>query len=259
MSLLSVPIAVASSALFFVLSVLSIARMQHREPAPTRESRALPMGRQIREGVHFVASDSLLRTVCLASAAFQFSFAGTTTAYLIFLPRELHLSGAAIGLVLAATGPGALVGSLLAGRLPARFGYGRVVVFAAVVGDGVMLFVPALPGQAALTIPALVAISLVFGMFGQLVSVTVMAIRQTATPDRMQGRVAATITFAGMGLSPLGSLLGGFLAGAWGSRTGLLVMAAAMVLSPVLMALSPLARLGRELAAPPRPATQPRT
>jgi MFS family permease len=82
------------------------------------------------------------------------------------------------------------------------------------------------------------------------VNVTVMAVRQTLTPDGMQGRVAATINFVGMGLAPLGSLLGGCLAQVWGTRTGLLVAAAGMLLSPALMALSPLARLGRTLPAP---------
>jgi MFS family permease len=191
-----------------------------------------------------------LRAICLASAAFQFSFAATMTTYLIFLPRELHLSGAAIGLVLAATGPGALIGSLLASRLPTRFGYGRRLLTAAVLGDGVMLGVPALHGPAAVTIPALIAVNVGFGIFGQLVNVTVMAIRQTVTPDGLQGRAAATISFAGMGFAPLGSLFGGFLAGAWDLRAALLVTAAAMLLSPVLMALSPLARLGRELSPP---------
>lgn len=36
----------------------------------------------------------------------------------------------------------------------------------------------------------------------------------------------------------------------WGLHTSLLVTAAGMLLSPVLMALSPLARLGRALPAP---------
>ncbi len=74
-----------------------------------------------------------------------------------------------------------------------------------------------------------------------------MAVRQAVTPDGMQGRVAATITFVGMGTAPLGSLLGGLLATEWGLRTSLLVAAAAMMASPVVMALSPLARLGRAL------------
>jgi predicted MFS family arabinose efflux permease len=205
------------------------------------------MWRQIGDGLRFVVREPALRTVCLASAAYQFCFAATMTAYLVFLPRELHLSGTAVGLALAATGPGALVGSLLAARIPGRFGYGVVLVCAAVLGDGVMLCVPALHGSPAVTIPALVAINLVFGTFGQLVNVTVMAVRQAVTPAGLQGRAAATINFVGMGLSPLGSLVGGFLAGQWGLRTALLVTAAGMLLSPVLMVLSPLARLGRDL------------
>ncbi|MBB4710339.1 MFS family permease [Streptomyces luteogriseus] len=71
-----------------------------------------------------------------------------------------------------------------------------------------------------------------FGLGGQLVNVTIMAVRQAVTPDGLQGRAAATITFAGMGLTPLGSLAGGFLAEEWGLRTGLLVTAAGMLLSP---------------------------
>jgi len=82
---------------------------------------------------------------------------------------------------------------VLAARLPERFGYGTVLVSAAVVGDGVMLFVPALHGPPEVIIPALVAINFVFGTFGQLVNVTVMVIRQAITPPGMQGRAAATV------------------------------------------------------------------
>jgi len=96
-----------------------------------------------------------------------------------------------------------------------------------------------------------VTVSFAFGTFGQLVDVTVMAVRQAVTPDGLQGRVSATITFAGMGLTPLGSLLGGFLGQEWGLRAGLLATAAGMMLSPALMALSPLARLGKALPRTP--------
>ncbi|MCX5085187.1 MFS transporter [Streptomyces sp. NPDC001939] len=274
-SLLSAPIAAASSALLFALSFLSIRRIRRSEsipepteqlsqglPGPTRQlSQRLPepaqepqrrpprVWRRIGAGLRFVIGDTSLRAVCLASAAFQFSLAATTTVYLLFLPRELRLSGTEVGLVLAAAGPGALLGSLLAARLPGRFGHGVVLVSAAALGDGAFLCVPALHGSSAGTVLALVAVGLVFGTFGQLVNVTVMAVRQALTPDGMQGRAAATITFVGMGLTPLGSLLGGFLADEWGPRLSLAVTAAGMLLSPLLMALSPLARLGRTLPA----------
>ncbi|MFF7731453.1 MFS transporter [Streptomyces sp. NPDC007984] len=264
-SLLSAPIAAASSALFFTLSFLSIRRIRRDEAMPERPEEprtgaghggthpgttAPRTGRRIMEGLRFVAADSVLRSVCLASAAFQFSLAAMMTVYLLFLPRELHLPGIVVGLALAAAGPGALLGSLLAARLPRRFGYGPVLVCAATLGDGAFLGVPALHSGSPVTVPVLLTAGLVFGLGGQLVNVTVMAVRQAVTPDGLQGRAAATITFAGMGLAPLGSLAGGHLAGEWGLRTALLVTAAGMLLSPLVMALSPLARPGRELPAP---------
>ena len=248
-TLLSAPVAVASSALFFALSFLSVRRIRRTESVPERSERSPRVWRRIHEGLRFVVGESLLWTVCLAAAAFQFFFAATMTVYLLFLPRELHLSGTAVGLALAATGPGALVGALLAARLPGRFGYGRVIVVAAALGDGAFVCVPALHGSSATTMAVLLAVNFVFGVAGQLVNVTVMAVRQAVTPHGLQGRVAATITFAGMGLTPLGSLFGGFLAQEWGLRTGLLVTAAGMVLSPAVLALSPLARLGGDLDA----------
>ncbi|QYA92966.1 MFS transporter [Streptomyces anulatus] len=256
-SLLSAPVAAAAGALFFAVSFVSLRRIRRPESVPERVApvpeRAAPVRARIREGLRFVAGNAWLRAVCLASAAFQLSFAATMTVYLLFLPRELGLTGATVGLALAATGPGALLGSVLAARLPGRLGHGVVLVSAAVLGNGALLCVPALHGSSTATILALLAVNFVFGTFSQLVNVTVMSVRQAVTPDGMQGRAAATITFVGMGFTPLGSLLGGLLAQEWGLRTGLLVTAAGMMLSPVLMAASPLARLGRVLPAPREP------
>ncbi|MET8685248.1 MFS transporter [Streptomyces sp. NPDC004732] len=271
-SLLSAPVAALASAFFFAVSAVSIRRVRRDEAPPTAStavapaaspassadssttpstaaSRKRPVGlwRQIFEGLRLVAGHPALRAVGLASATFQFCFAALMTLYLLYLPRGLQLSGAAVGLALAATGPGAVVGSLLAARLPGRFGYGRVLVASALLGDGVLLCVPALHGSGVVTVCLLMGINLVFGVFSQLVNVTVMAVRQAVTPVGLQGRVVATINFVGMGLTPLGSLLGGFLADELGLRAGLLAAAAGMTLSPVCMALSPLARLGRTL------------
>lgn len=257
-SLFTAPIATAVGAFFFALSFLSIRRIRRPEPLPERSGPAegaqaderLPrVRRQILEGLRLVVGNTSLRAVGLATALFQFSFAAVTTVYLLFLPRELHLSGTAVGLAFAAMGPGAVVGSLLSARLPGRLGYGRVLVGSAVLADGVMLCVPALHGPNTVTITALMAINFFFGVFSQLVNVTMMAVRQAITPVRMQGRVVATINFVGMGLTPLGSLLGGFLAGAWGLRTSLLLTAVCLALSPLFMALSPLSRLGKQLPA----------
>ncbi|MGW6057003.1 MFS transporter [Streptomyces sp. NPDC055189] len=248
-SVFSAPIATAVSAFFFALSFVSIRHIRRREAVHENAEGPPRVRRQIREGLHLVLSNTSLRAVGIASALFQFSFAAVMTVYLLFLPRELHLSGLAVGLALAAMGPGAVVGALLSARLPGRFGYGRVLVVSAVLADGVLLCVPALYGSTAVTLAALMAVNFVFGVFSQLVNVTAMAVRQAITPVRMQGRVVATINFVGMGLTPVGSLLGGFLAGTLGLRTSLLLTAVCLALSPLFMALSPLARLGHQLPA----------
>ncbi|MEV0576512.1 MFS transporter [Streptomyces sp. NPDC050392] len=250
MSLFSGPVAVVTGAFFFALSSASIHRIRGHERVPEPAAGPARTGPQILEGLRFVAGNPALRAVGVASALFQFWFAALMTVYLLYLPRGLHLSPTAIGLALAAMGPGAVVGSLLAARLPGRFGYGKVLVSSAVVADGVMLGVPALHSSSLITLPALLVINFLFGTFGQLVNVTVMAVRQGLTPVRIQGRVVATINFAGMGLTPIGSVLGGYLAGSWGLRTSLLATAVALSLSPLFMAFSPLARLGRRLPLP---------
>jgi MFS family permease len=236
-----------SAAAFFAVSFASIHSIRRREPVPQRPEHPPRMWCRIHEGLRFVLGDASLRTVCLAAAAFQFFYAAVMTVYLLFLPRDLHVSGATIGLALAAAGPGAVLGSLLAARLPGRFGYGAVLVSAAAIGDGVLLCVPALRGSCAATVAALLAVNFAFGLFSQLVDVAVMAVRQAVTPHGMQGRASATLTFAAMALTPLGSLLGGLLAQQCGLRVSLLIVAAGTLLSPALMAASPLARLGRTL------------
>lgn len=248
-TLLSAPIAVAASTFFFLVSVLSIWRVREAKPPPREATAASGMFRQIREGFGLIAARPSLRAIVLSSAAFQFSYAGLMTIYLVFLPRTLGLSAAEIGIVLAALGPGALLGSVLAMKLPGRLGYGLVLVSAATIADLAMIFVPALHGSGALTVTLLVVLNFLFGAFAQTVDITVTTVRLAVTPVQLQGRIAATVNFVGLGLTPVGSVLGGVLGVAIGVRAGLLLTAALLLLSPVCMLLSPLARMGRALPA----------
>ena len=248
-SLLSAPLAIFGSAFFFVLSFVSIRRIETVEATPQRAERATGVGKQIREGFQLIADEAPLRAVAVCSAAFQFFFAGLMTMYLLFLPRTLHLPGAEVGLVLAALGPGALAGSLLASVLPQRLGYGVVLISAAIIADGAMLLTPVLHGSGFVTVVALMAINFVFGTFTQTVDVAVTTVRLAMTPENIQGRVAATMNFVGMGLSPVGSLLGGVLGTVAGLRAGLLLAGAGLLLSPLRMILSPLKHVGRTLPA----------
>jgi hypothetical protein len=93
----------------------------------------------------------------------------------------------------------------------------------------------------------LITINFLYGVFSQTVDVAVMAIRQAVTPPALHGRVVATINFLGMGLTPVGALLGGAAAGQLGIRVALIITIAGLFLSPLSLSLSPLRRLGVRL------------
>ncbi|MDX6264822.1 MAG: hypothetical protein QOH84_6510 [Kribbellaceae bacterium] len=239
MSLLTAPVAALGSGAFFVVSFLSLQRIQRPDAPPPDPLQGGGMIRQIRAGLTLVARNVSLRTIAIASSVYQFSYAAVITAYLLFLSRTLQLSGAELGLVLAASGPGALLGSYFSASLPRRFGYGRVVIVAALISDVAMLCVPALDGSVVL----LMVLNFLYGTFSQTVDIATMAIRQTVTPLELQGRVVATLNFLGLGLMPIGSLVGGVLAAHLGNRTALSLAALGLCLSPLTFLLSPLRKL----------------
>jgi MFS family permease len=235
-SLLTAPVAVVAGAVFYLLSFLSIQRI-HR---PERRGPVVPM--KLTGRMRLVFSTSVLRAIAVASAVGHFFLAGLMTVYLVYLAQVLALPAGIVGLVMAALGPGALIGAVFSAAVPRRFGYGRVMILAALGADLAILVVLPAPGVA-----GLIVINLVFGALTQLIDVAATAVRQVVTPLNAQGQVVATLNFLGMGLTPLGSLLAGVLAAAVGVREVLLVCALGMLLSPLAMVLSPLRKLGRTL------------
>ena len=80
----------------------------------------------------------------------------------------------------------------------------------------------------------LVIIGAAAGELGQIVyAIANVSLRQRFCPDRMLGRVNATIQFLIMGLFPFGAFLGGLLGELIGLRGTLWVAAALAVLSPI--------------------------
>jgi MFS family permease len=235
-SLLTAPIAVIAGAVFYLVSFLSIQRIRR----PERRGPVVPM--KLTGGLRLVFTTSSLRAIAVASAVGHFFLAGLMTVYLVYLAQVLALPAGVVGLVLAALGPGALIGAVFSAAVPRRFGYGRVMILAAVGADLAMLLVVAAPG-----VPGLIVINLVFGALTQLIDVAATAVRQVITPLNAQGQVVATLNFLGMGLTPLGSLLAGVAAATVGVREVLLICALGMLLSPLAMVLSPLRTLGRTL------------
>jgi MFS family permease len=237
--------AVLLDAVTYLVSAAFLLRMRTREAVPARDP-ARSLRADMAQGLRYVLGHPLLRPITLCTGTANL-FSGVLAAVsVLFLARELSQPPAVIGLVLAAGSAGGLVGALTAGQWIRGLGQGRTVVTALLVTGPVALVLPLTTPGAGLAWFALGTAAVAYG--GVVYNVAQVSFRQSVTPDRLLGRMNASIRFLVWGTIPLGGLLGGALGELIGLRATLLVTAVGLVLSPVWVVASPLRRL-RDLPA----------
>ena len=122
---------------------------------------------------------------------------------------------------------------MLAPRVVGRAGFGPSFLWSTALACAAPVLVPLATGPRPL-VTAMIGASLFVGGAGITVAVVAStSLRQSVTPDRLLGRMNASMRLASYTAIPLGSLLAGFLGGAIGLRPALLVGAAGFAL-PVL-------------------------
>jgi predicted MFS family arabinose efflux permease len=219
-----------------------------RAPAPATDGRR-SFAQSIQAGAGFVARHELLRSLSLCSVCWNFAFFALLAIWAPLALGPLGLDPARMGLAQSAYGAGLILGALVAPisarRLPpfATLIFGPAVsVLAAIL----FLAAPVADGFACAT-----AGHFLVGFGPMLWLICQVTVRQLVTPAPLMGRVNATVQTANYGVRPLGALAGGFVAAHAGLHAALLLIAAAFVLSTLVIVLSPLARL-RVLPEPAR-------
>jgi predicted MFS family arabinose efflux permease len=102
------------------------------------------------------------------------------------------------------------------------------------------LLIPLAGGPGLLAVALLATTQVLWGIGRPIFDINQLSLRQAMTPDRLQGRVNATMLFIIWGVIPIGSLIGGVLGTSIGLRPTLAVGALGMLLSVAWMALSPI-------------------
>lgn len=184
----------------------------------------------IAEGFRFLRRHLLLRrlagSMALANVATNMSFG----VLVILVIDELGASEAVFGLVLASGAVGGVLGSIVASGIAARIGRRAMLAVAPIVVVGCLL------GNAVAQHPAVVATSLFVTMFVVIAStVPAQSLRQSVTPEPLLGRVIASFRTFGLGATPIGALLGGFVAKAADVRVTNLVAAGVCAVAAALM------------------------
>ncbi|KWT62519.1 MFS transporter [Streptomyces albus subsp. albus] len=236
-----------ANAATFLVSLLCLTGIRHREPRPGRvERRPGGLAGEVGEGLRLIAGDPWLRTLTLFGAASNLALMGYQSIQVVFLVREVGLPPGVVGALAAATGAGGVAGAFVARRVAARVGTTRATLL---FEFGLALFAPLIPmatdGAGVLFFLAggcCVAAGVVAG------NVLKAGFQQRYCPPRLLGRVTAGSAFLGYGTIPLGSLLGGALGSALGLRAALWITTAGIPLAAVILLCSPLRR-ARDLPA----------
>jgi MFS family permease len=245
------PFAILVDSLSFVASALFMFAIRRHEPAPERhinERGVRPsMRAEIAVGLRYVGGHPFLRSIAATTGLSNFFGNVATSILILYLVRELAFTPELLGLAFSLGSVGFLIGALVANRVARRFGVGPTIVGSGLIFGPATLLVAIAPRDVAL--PFVAAYGFLGGLGGAVYNINQVSLRQAITPERMQGRMNATMRFIVWGTIPFGNVLGGFLGGVIGLHPTIWIGAIGglFVFLPVL--LSPVRGI-REMPAP---------
>jgi MFS family permease len=242
--LITAPLAVLADAASFVASVIFLLLIRASEPAPEQHATGTSsIWAELREGLAVVLGNPLLRSIAGCTATSNLFSNAMQAVYVLYATRELGIEPALLGIIFAAGGPGALLGSLLAGRVSDRFGFGATIIGSILIGGLANLLMPLAGGPLPVVASMLMLAWFIGGLCSPVYNINQVSLRQAITPDRLQGRMNATVRFIVWGTIPIGALLGGILGQAIGLWPTLLSMALGSLLAPLWVVFSPVRHL----------------
>lgn len=232
---------------YLVSAIAIVAARPVRRAEPTQRPERIAMFAGIGQGLRRVAGDRVLRDLAGSTGLFNLGSGMLLAVVVLFGTTEIGLDAAGFGLVYGVGNVGFILGALGVGVLTERVGIGRAFAWSTYLGAVAMILIAIAGGAAGALL--LLAGRFVGAVAAPLFNVNALSLRQARVSDEIMGRVNATFLFIDWGPLPIGSLLGGLLAGAFGPRAALIAAAGCGVAGAVWVRLSPAARL-TSLAVP---------
>lgn len=209
------PVAVVINAVTYLVSAFTNLFIRKAEPSPQPDTGPRqPFLKQIGYGLQLVVRNTYLWALGAEAAVYNLFNQVLWAVLVLHLVRGLHWPAAAVGIVLTMSGVGAVLGSLVAGRLSRRFGLGPTLVVSIVVANAAPLLIPLASGGIVVT-GIIIGLALLINGIGLLVySIQAISVRQAAVSSDVLGRTNAGYRFGVTGTAAIGALLGGVL-GEW--------------------------------------------
>ena len=194
--------------LIAVLLVVSLPREYGLAPLPEPKTEKTGFWEDIRFGIRYLYQDKTLLKLVLLTSAIGFFFAASSSTMVLFFTETLQTPAALFGVLFALPAAGALIGSAMATRLSESFGRTKVMAIVMVISSVVLVIQGFSVNYWMLT-----ALLTVGSVLITIWNVLLMATYHEIIPTELFGRIHGTRRTLVWGLMPIGSLIGGLLAG----------------------------------------------
>jgi predicted MFS family arabinose efflux permease len=203
-------ITITVDAIGYLISALSLISISKREVRPESNS---PTGRpdffaEMKEGIRIVFDNATLWRITACTATSNFGSAIVGAVFVIFLLNILSFSPVLIGLLGTVGAVGFLLGTVVTPVATKRLGLGRAIAIPAGITVINIAAPLAIYGHAFLIVGT---IGLITGIMLPIYNINQVSLRQTIVPDRVQGRMNATVRTINWGTVPVGAIIGGTL------------------------------------------------
>ncbi len=217
-----------SASYIAVIAGLLMMRVARRIPERRTDS---PL-RHVTEGFRFARDTVPIRALLLLIALVSLVAMPYSVLMPVFAVKILHGTARTYGMLMGATGTGALIGGLMLASRRGVSGLGRWVAIACGgFGTCLVLFSQSRWYLASLC----VLVPMGFSMMTQMASSNTLI--QVMVPDRLRGRIMGVYSIVFMGMAPLGSLLCGALAERIGAQETLTIGGAIAICGAILFAI----------------------
>lgn len=233
--------AIAADAMAFLTSAVFIFSIKKKEPKPQPSGEDPNFVAELKEGAQIVLKNPILRRIAACTATYNLGSGILFAVFLIYVYDQLKLSPGIVGIVFGLGGIGVLLGAVSAAKVANSLGLGPTIVVSTFLSGVGLLAIPLASFGPA--IPILILLTILSGFGTPVYNINQVSLRQAITPDRLQGRMNATMRTIVWGTIPLGSFVGGILGSQLGILTTLVIGGVVATLSAIWVVFGPVVSL----------------
>ncbi len=161
----------------------------------------------IKFALNYLYQDKQIFSIVVITTLLGFFYSLSNAIAPLFILKELNVSPALFGVVLAIQGVGALAGSIAAPMVSKYLGRGKALAINVFFASLLVIFIGLSPNAY-----FFVAVSVLIGFTISVWNILLMSLYQSLIPPELYGRIHGARRTIVWGLMPIGALLGGVIA-----------------------------------------------